>query len=71
MATSWVEELLTQGRAEGEAKAILTTLKARFGNVPESLAQNVMGYNDPAALESLTILAATCASLDEFQKEMK
>ncbi|MDR0336288.1 MAG: Rpn family recombination-promoting nuclease/putative transposase [Planctomycetaceae bacterium] len=55
-----------EGKIEGKTTAIITVLKARFGEVPPSLVELVHSYSDPIVLESWTVLAATCQSLDEF-----
>jgi hypothetical protein len=68
-----------QGRAEGEARgairgkaeALLTVLQARFGKVPQGIVKTVNSYSDLIALESLTVLAATCDSLNEFKEGLK
>ncbi len=67
MATSWVEELL----CEGETKAVITVLEARFGTVPQSVQDAVTAFSDSAKLDALTRLAATCASIDEFKRGLK
>jgi hypothetical protein len=79
MAMSTMQELILQGEAQGEAKgeakgkaeAIRTFLKARFGKVPQVITKTVNSYADPSALDSLTKLAATCKSLDEFKKGLR
>ena len=74
MAMTTAQELLLEGKAEGEAigekRAILTVLGARFGKVPQQIAKSVNSYTDHVALESLTVLAAKCKSLDEFKEGM-
>jgi hypothetical protein len=72
MVMATAQELLLEGKAEGEAigekRAILTVLGARFGEVPQQIAKSVNSYTDHIALESLTVLAAKCKSLDEFNE---
>jgi hypothetical protein len=57
-----------KGEVKGEVKAIRRFLKARFGNVPQEIDDAVAAYSDSVALDSLTELAATCRSLDEFKE---
>ena len=72
MAMTTAQELIREGKAEGEAigekRAILTVLHTRFGRVPQQIAKSVNSYTDRIALESLTVLAAKCKSLDEFKE---
>jgi hypothetical protein len=49
----------------------LTFLRARFNEVPQSIADSLRQRTDAVALESLVVLAATCASLDEFAEALK
>lgn len=65
------EEGLVEGEAKGKAEGIITVLQARFKQVPKEIADRVMATTDLVALESLTITAATCENLDEFQKALK
>jgi flagellar biosynthesis/type III secretory pathway protein FliH len=60
-----------RGKARGKAEALLTVLQARFGKVPQSIVKAVNSYSDLIALESLTVLAATCNSLNEFKEGLK
>jgi hypothetical protein len=79
MFMSTMENLLQQGEIKGEikgkikgkAEAISAFLKARFGKVPQVVTKTINTYTDPSALDSLTKLAATCQSLDEFKKGLR
>ena len=75
MSLTFLEKLELKGReeglAEGEARAIITVLIARFKKVPKEIADQTMATTDLVVLESLTSLAATCESLEEFQKALK
>ena len=70
-ADQFVAEGIVIGRVEGETKAILVVLKARFGKVPKSTGDAVYAVTDPKTLEKLTKLAAKCESLDDFNKALK
>jgi hypothetical protein len=79
MFSTTAQELMYQGRVEGraegairgKAEALLTFLQARFGKVPQGIVKTVNSYSDLIALESLTVLAATCDSLNEFKEGLK
>lgn len=60
-----------RGKAEGEAKTILTVLRARFRKVPKGVENAVRSMTDATALESLAIHAATCESLEDFSEALK
>jgi hypothetical protein len=72
MAMTTAQELLLEGRAEGEAigkkQTILTVLDTRFGKVPQGIIKSVNSYTDSIALKSLTVLATKCKSLDDFKE---
>jgi hypothetical protein len=80
MTMTTAEELLIRGETRGEARgkaegerkgkrdAVLSFLKARFGRIPQGIVKTVNSYNDLIALESLTVQAATCKTLDEFKE---
>jgi hypothetical protein len=74
MAMTTAQELLLEGEAIGEAKgekrAILTVLNTRFGKVPQGIVKSVNSYTDLVALESLTVLATRCKSLDDFKESV-
>ncbi|MDR1962183.1 MAG: hypothetical protein LBQ50_00175 [Planctomycetaceae bacterium] len=75
MATSTMQELIAEGRAEGEMKfgrnAVLNVLRKRFTKVPKKIEKAISQMNDPIALESLNVEAATCQTLDEFVTALK
>jgi len=75
MAMSTAQKLIlegkVQGKVEGEKGAILRFLKARFGKVPKSISDAVNSYSDLTALQSLSSLAGTCKSLDEFKDGLR
>jgi predicted transposase YdaD len=55
-----------EGKAEGMAKSVVAFLKSRFGQLPESLQEELMNIKDIDRLNQLIELSATCQSLDEF-----
>jgi hypothetical protein len=76
---STLYELWTaEGRAEGEVRgkaefgrnAVLKVLRKRFEQVPERIEVAVQQMNDPIALDSLNVHAATCQTLDEFAEAL-
>jgi hypothetical protein len=74
MATSTMQELITQGKREGKTEfgrnAILNVLRRRFTKVPQSIETVIQKMNDPIALESLHSYALDCLTLDEFVKAL-
>ena len=62
---------IAEGKAEGEANAILLFLKTSHGRIPKSIRDAVRAITDRKVLEKLTILAAKCKSLEEFNKALK
>jgi hypothetical protein len=62
---------IAQGEARGEANAILDFLKVRYGRLPKSTRDAVRATTDLKALKKLTILAAKCETLEEFNKALK
>ncbi|MDR3182845.1 MAG: hypothetical protein LBT89_08015 [Planctomycetaceae bacterium] len=44
---------------------------SKIGKVPQGIVKTVNSYSDLIALESLTVLAATCDSLNEFKEGLK
>ncbi len=61
---------LEKGKAEGKAETVTAILTARFGALPLPLKKQVLTRSDPAELDQLAILAATCPSLNEFKREV-
>jgi hypothetical protein len=70
MANTTAEKLLVEGevrgKVQGKKETILDVLKGRFGSVPKSISDTVNDYSDLVALQSLSVLAGSCKSLDEF-----
>ena len=66
MATSTMQEIEARGEVKGEKNAILRFLEGRFGKVPKTIRDTVNSYNDLTALQSLSVSAGSCKSLDEF-----
>ncbi len=58
-----------QGRAEGEAHALLTVLRARGIAVPDGARERILAQKDPELLERWLQKAATAPSLDEVLDE--
>ncbi|MGL6194253.1 MAG: hypothetical protein ACRC2T_05465, partial [Thermoguttaceae bacterium] len=66
------DEIELKGKAEGEMKTILTVLKARFKTeVPERIVKELSKRMDEVALQSLAAHAAVCASLEDFEAELR
>jgi flagellar biosynthesis/type III secretory pathway protein FliH len=63
-----------RGEAEGKAEAgrnmVLAVLRAKFKRVPKNIERSIFALNDPVALESWAVQAATCQSLDEFAEAL-
>jgi hypothetical protein len=74
MATSTMQELLTQGKIEGKIEgktefgrnAVLNVLRKKFTKIPKRIGTAIQKMNDPIALESLHSYALDCRTLDEF-----
>ncbi|MGL4595119.1 MAG: hypothetical protein ACRCUY_10355, partial [Thermoguttaceae bacterium] len=60
-----------RGKAEGEILSILTVLKARFGQLPQRVIKNVYKISCHNRLTELTVAAATCQSLKEFEDAIR
>jgi len=75
MVMSTAQEWLLAGEAKGELKGekrtILRFLEGRFGKVPKSISNAVNSYSDSTALDSLSVLAGSCKSLDEFKEGLR
>ena len=67
---SFVQECLEKCEAiceaRGETKAIVKTLRFRFGNVPDDITTSLGAMSDPVALDSLMEHALGCDSLEDF-----
>jgi hypothetical protein len=62
---------VAKGKAEGEAIGkVLAILEVRFNKIPKETENAIRSMVDPTALESLAAHAATCRSLDEFEKAL-
>jgi hypothetical protein len=74
MIATIFEEKFMEGEARGEAKfgrnAVVNVLRTRFKRVPKRTEMAVRQMNDPIALESLTVHAAACSTLDEFAEAL-
>ncbi len=74
LAQQWIAEGKEQGIEQGAIctlrDVILQILKTRFGNVSESVEQNINRKNDIIALKSLIQSATIAKTLDEFIKEL-
>jgi hypothetical protein len=78
----WIAEGKSVGVAEGEARgeargeanfgrnAVLGVLRTRFKRVPKRIETAINQMNDPIALKSLNIHAATCQTLGEFAEAL-
>ena len=69
------KDALEKGREEGAEKkardALLRILKARFGAVSEIISLKVEGMDSIEQLDTLIEKAATCSSLEDFEKGME
>ncbi|MDR0336470.1 MAG: Rpn family recombination-promoting nuclease/putative transposase [Planctomycetaceae bacterium] len=83
MSLTFLEKLEAKGEARGEARgeakgeakfgrnAVLSVLRKRFTKVPTKIETTIQQMNDPIALESLVIDAATCRTLKEFAEILR
>ena len=62
----WIAEGEARGEARGKIETLLKILRARFKRVPRDVENTISKMNDPVALDSWAIHAATCESMDEF-----
>jgi hypothetical protein len=62
---SFVDRLLAEGKAEGEARLVLRVLSARGLQVSAEIRQRVLSCTDTSQLETWAERAATAASIDE------
>ena len=60
------EKGLAEGRAQGVRDSIRTVLVARFGDGCLEQLGGLAGVSDPSQLSSLTLVAATAATFEEF-----
>ncbi|MCA1597296.1 MAG: hypothetical protein LC772_12855, partial [Chloroflexi bacterium] len=66
-----LEQGLEQGMRKGLQNALIASLQARFGPLPEDLAASTQAVSDPARLHHLNGTAALASSLDEFRQNFK
>ena len=75
MVMTTAQELMLEGevkgKIQGEKGAILRFLKGRFGKVPKTISDTVDSYRDLTTLQSLSVLAGSCKSLDEFKDGLR
>jgi predicted transposase YdaD len=62
-------EGMEEGRLEQQRVAVLDVLAVRFGPVPASIAERLDQVTDLARLRSLTSLAATVATVDDYVRQ--
>ncbi|MGL6196866.1 MAG: hypothetical protein ACRC2T_18795, partial [Thermoguttaceae bacterium] len=62
-----IAEGITIGEARGELRGLL---KAKFGAIPQHIAERIAGIQDMVVLESLAATVASCQTLDDFPKGM-
>jgi len=60
-----------RGEARGKANSILLFLKTNHGRVPKSTCDAVRAITDLKMLEKLTVHAAKCKTLDDFNEALK
>jgi hypothetical protein len=69
-----LEKLEAKGEAKGKAEfgrdAVLDVLRTRFKRVPKRIEMSIQQMNDPIALKSLNVHAATSKTLDEFAEAL-
>jgi hypothetical protein len=61
----FVDRLLAEGEAEGEARTILRVLAARGLEVPAKVSEQVLSWTDSSQLETWTYRAAIAVSVEE------
>ena len=66
MAMTTAQELRAEGIAEGKREAVLTVLRTRFRRVPKDVEKAIRQMTDPIVLDSWTVQAVACQSMDEF-----
>jgi hypothetical protein len=68
MVEIWKAEGKAEGKVEAGRNMILAVLRAKFNTIPKKVEDAVRSMNDPTALESFAVQAASCTSLEEFKK---
>lgn len=79
ITTSWKEEGRLEGRLEGRGEgrvegrheSLLTVLRTRFGEIPESIADQVQEVESCESLDVLLKAAVTADSLPEFRASLR
>ena len=66
-----LQQLKAEWTQEGERKAIIESLTARFGEAAEELRAKLDIIDDKAQLKGLVRAAATCPDLDAFRKHLE
>ena len=64
--STMIERAKAETIVEERAKMVLAVLRGRFEKIPREIEKSILAMNDPTALESWTVYAATCQSLEEF-----
>ncbi len=59
----WIDDIRDEGKTEGSRATSRAVVQAHFGDIPATLEQRIAAA-DRAALDALTVRAATAASLD-------
>ena len=62
---------VAEGRAEGEANAIIRTLTKRFKSVPNELQAKLLAMINLEQLDKLANFAFDCQTLAEFEQALK
>jgi hypothetical protein len=63
------EESERKGRREAKVEYLVSFLRGRFGEVPESLQQAIARTQDQEQLDSWVPIAATARSIAHFQEQ--
>ena len=71
MVMTTAQEWCLEGEVKGKKDAVLDFLKGRFGEVPKTIRDTVNSYSDLTALQSLSVFAGSCKSLDEFEDGLR
>lgn len=70
MALTTAEELRLEGAARAKAESINAVLVTRFGKIPASLKKQINAVHELARLDTLTKLAVSCKTLNDFKKAL-
>jgi hypothetical protein len=63
----WQAEAHAQGRAEGQAQALLKVLETKFSAVPAEVASAIRATTDADRLQGWIVVAVKAASLEQFR----